>query len=45
MKNGHCPWTILPIDSLVTEAAEKILTATGGVMVPTTLAMETIMPK
>ena len=41
MKNGHCPWTILPIDSLVTEAAEKILTATGGVMVLGILAGRT----
>ena len=34
-----------PIFSLVTDAAEKMFTATGGVMVPTTLEMETIMPK
>lgn len=30
MKKGMSPLTILPVSSLVTEAAAKILTATGG---------------
>lgn len=44
-KNGISPFAISPILSLDTLAAEKILTATGGVIVPITLDIQTIIPK
>ena len=44
-KKGICPFTISPIFNLDTDAAEKIFTATGGVIVPITFEIETIIPK
>ena len=45
MKNGISPLAISPIFNFETLAAEKIFTATGGVIVPITLDIDTIIPK
>ena len=45
MKKGVCALAISPIGSFVTVVAANMFTATGGVMVPMTLEMQTIMPK
>lgn len=45
MRNGISAFAISPIFRPDTVEAEKMFTATGGVMVPTTLEMHTIMPK
>ena len=45
IRNGISAFAMSPIFSPDTVDAEKMLTATGGVIVPTTLEIHTIIPK